>query len=183
MSADPTMKDLQPRFLSLAAKTAVCHTITYFCMGALAYHFLHYAELIAQPCSGMKPMTDPVVRAGVLFQPLRGVLFALVFYPLRERLFGRRHGWLLMGWILFAVGILGTFAASPGSMEGFIYTTVPVLQQFRGYLEIVTQALLLSALLCYWVNHPGKKWLTWLLSAVFFLVLALPVLAFIASPR
>jgi hypothetical protein len=163
----------QIRFLSLAAKTAVCHTITYFIMGALAYHFLHYAELIAQPCSGMRPMSDPLVRAGMLFQPLRGVLFTLVFYPLRDRLFGVRNGWLLVGWMLFALGILGTFAAPPGSMEGLIYTTVPLAYQFRGYLEIVTQVLLLSALLSYWVNHPGKKWLNWLLSAAFCLVIAL----------
>jgi hypothetical protein len=177
------MQDVQPRFLPLAAKTAVCHTITYFIMGLLAFHFLHYAELIARPCSGMRPMTDPLVRAGALFQPLRGVLFASVFYPLGERLFGRKHGWLLMGWILIAVGILGTFGAPAGSMEGFIYTTTPVAQQLRGYLEIVPQALLLSALLCYWVNNPGKKWLTWLLSIFFFLLMALMVLALFMPAR
>jgi hypothetical protein len=170
-------------FLSLAVKTAVCHTITYFIMGALAYHFLHYAELIAQPCSGMRPITDPLVRAGVLFQPLRGVLFALVFYPLRERLFGVRHGWLLVGWMLFALGILGTFAAPPGSMEGLIYTTVPLAYQFRGYLEIVTQVVLLSALLSYWVNHPGKKWLSWSLSVAFCLVIALSTMGLLMAQR
>ncbi|HXR37664.1 MAG TPA: hypothetical protein VN776_01145 [Terracidiphilus sp.] len=171
------MQEPQPRFLPLAAKTAVCHTITYFFMGILAFHFLHYAELIARPCSGMRPMTDPLVKAGLLLQPLRGVLFAAVFYPFRERLFGRRHSWLLMGWMLIALGILGTFAAPAGSMEGLIYTTTPVLWQMRGWLEIVPQALLLSALLCYWVNHPGKRWLTWLVSIVFFLLMAFFVFA------
>jgi hypothetical protein len=73
------MQDSQPRFLSLAAKTAVCHTLTHFVMGALAFRLLHYAELIAQPCSGMRPMSDPLVHAGMLFQPLRGMVFALVF--------------------------------------------------------------------------------------------------------
>ncbi|HMD77823.1 MAG TPA: hypothetical protein VKG86_10665 [Terracidiphilus sp.] len=174
---------IQPSFVSLAVKTAVCHTITYFIMGALAYHFLNYAELMARPCSGMRPITDPLVRAGVLFQPLRGVLFALVFYPLRERLFGVKNGWLLMGWMLFALGILGTFAAPPGSMEGLIYTTVPLADQFRGYLEIVTQALLLSALLCYWVNHTGKKWLNWSLSVVFCLGIALSTMALLMPQR
>lgn len=183
MPADPLTKELQPRFLPLAAKTAVCHTLTYFVMGALAYHFLHYAELIAQPCSNMRPLTDPLAMAGPLLQPLRGLLFASVFYPLRERLFGRRYGWLLIGWILIAVGILGTFAAPAGSMEGFIYTKTPAPMQLLGYLEIVPQALLLSALLCYWVNHPGKKWLSWLLSSLFFLIAALMVLGMVAHPR
>jgi hypothetical protein len=166
------MQDEQPRFLTLAAKTAVCHTITYMLMGVLAYHFFDYAKLIAQPCSGMRPMTDPIVKAGVLFQPLRGILFALVFYPLRSCIFGRRMGWLLMGWVLVAIGIFGTFAAAPGSMEGLIYSTAPVWIQTRGWLEIVTQALLLSALVCYWVNHPGKKWLSWVLGGLFAIVIA-----------
>jgi hypothetical protein len=177
------MQDTQPRFLPLAAKTAVCHTITYFFMGMLAFHFLHYADVIARPCSGMRQMSDPMLRAGVLFQPLRGVLFALVFYPLRGSLFGRKRGWLLMGWMLVALGILGTFAAPPGSMEGLIYTTVPVAMQLRGWLEIVPQALLLSALLCYWVNNPAKKWLGWVLGVAFSLLMAFFVFALFMPMR
>ena len=121
--------------------------------------------------------------AGPLFQPLHGVLFALVFYPLRGSLFGRRHGWLLMGWILIALGILGPYAAAPGSMEGLIYTTTPVLLRVRGWLEIMPQALLLSALLCYWVNNPGKKWLSWVLGVVFCLLMSLSALALLMPAR
>jgi hypothetical protein len=40
----------------------------------------------------------------------------------------------------------------------------------------VSQAVLLSALLCYWVNHPEKKWLNWLLGIAFFVMMSLPVL-------
>jgi hypothetical protein len=174
------MQEAQPRFLSLAAKTAVCHALTYFVMGAIVFNLFHYAELIASPCSGMRPLSDPLVKAGVLLQPLRGVLFATVFYPLRNCLFGRKHGWLLMSWILVGVGILGTFAAPAGSLEGFIYSTTPVWMQLRSYVEIVTQAVLLSALLFYWVNPPAKRWLTWLLSIVFFLLMAFFVFILVA---
>ena len=170
------MDSTQPRFLPLAAKTIVCHTITYFAMGALAAHYLHYAEAFAQPDSGMRQMTDPMVMAGPLFQPLRGVVFASVFYPLRTVLFGKKHGWLVMAWILIAIGILSTFGPASGSIEGMIYTPVPIRFQLRGWLEVVPQALLLSALLCYWVNHAEKKWLNWLLGVVFFVMMALPTL-------
>jgi hypothetical protein len=53
--------------------------------------------------------------------------------------------------------------------------------QVRGYLEVVTQAVLLSALLCYWVNHPEKKWLNWTLSALWVVAAVLPVLGLMAQ--
>jgi len=53
---------------------------------------------------------------------------------------------------------------------------VPIRFQLQGWLEVVPQALLLSALLCYWVNHSEKKWLNWLLGIVFFVMMAMPIL-------
>jgi len=161
----------------------VSHTLTYFIMGALAAYFLNYAAAMARPESGMRPTTSAWVMAGPLFQPLRGLVFALVFYPLRESLFGKKYGWLLMGWMLIALGILSTFGPASGSIEGMIYTPVPVVAQLRGWVEVVPQALLLSALLCYWVNHPGKKWLSWLLGSVFFIMMGLSILGLMTRRR
>jgi len=42
------MDNPQPRFVSLAAKTMVCHTITYVIMGVLAAYILNYAALMAR---------------------------------------------------------------------------------------------------------------------------------------
>jgi len=176
------MDNAQPTFPSLVAKTAVCHTLTYFLMGALAAYFLKYGEEFAKPGSGMRQITDPWVMAGPLFQPLRGLVFASVFYPLRNCLFGRRYGWLVMAWLLIAVGILSTFGPAPASIEGMIYTTVPPLSQLRGWLEVVPQAVLLSALLCYWVNRPAK-WLNWLLGTIFLIAMALPALGLLVRPH
>jgi hypothetical protein len=166
----------QIRFPGLAARTIVCHSLTYLLMGALAAHFLNYAAQMARPESGMRSFTSPWVMAGPLLQPIRGLIFALVFYPLRTCLFGRKYGWLLMFWMLVGLGMLSTFGPASGSVEGMIYTPVPILSQLRGWIEVVPQALLLSALLCYWVNHSDKRWLNWLLGIVFFVAMALPVL-------
>lgn len=174
------MQDSQPRFVPLALKTVICHTLTYFVMGALAFHFLHYAELFNKPGSGLRSTSSLWILFGPALQVLRGILFASVFYPFRETLFGRKNGWLLMAWILIGVGILGTFAGPPGSLEGFIYTTMPIHLQVRGYLEIVPQALLLSVLLFYWVRHPEKKWLNWVLGGAYVICIALPVVGLLA---
>ena len=150
-------------------------------MGILASTALHYREGFAKPevACYMRQLSDPVVMAGPLFQPLRGLVFALAFYPLRGVLFGRRRGWLVMWWVLVAIGILGTFGPAPASLEGMVYSTWPVLSQMRGWIEVVPQALLLSAILCYWVNH-SKKWLNWTLGTIFAVCMALPVLGLLA---
>ena len=177
------MQENEIRFWPLAARTAVCHTLTYFLMGVLAYNLLHYADFMATPANGLRPATDPLIMAGPLFQPLRGLLFAAIFWPLRKRLFGPRDGWLVMSWLLVGVGILGTFAAAPGSLEGFIYTTIPPAVQMRGWLEIVPQATLLSALLCFWTARREKRWLNWTLGVVFFVAMAMPVLGLLVGKR
>lgn len=167
-------------FVSLAAKTVVSHTLTYTVMGAFAYNFFNYAAWINKPGSGMHPTTDLIVYFGPALQVFRGVLFATVFYPFRDKLFGQRNGWLLMAWMLVGLGILGTFGAPAGSLEGFIFTTTPVVVQVRSYVEIVTQAVLLSALLCHWINRP-KRWLSWFLGIAYAICIGLPVLGLLAE--
>lgn len=166
------MNNNQPGFLALAAKTIVAHSVTYFFMGILASTFLNYAERFARPemACWMRQLDDPLIMAGPLFQPIRGLIFALAFFPLREILFGKKNGWLIMGGTLVALGILSTFGPPPGSIEGMIYTRIPILDQLTGWLEVVPQALLLSVILFYWVNHPEKKWLNWVMGVFFFLV-------------
>ncbi|WP_109485090.1 hypothetical protein [Occallatibacter savannae] len=177
------MEDSRVRFVPLATKTVVCHTITYFVCGLLAYKFLHYEAIISAPDSGLRQTTTLWVTLGAPLQVFRGILFASIFYLLRDRLFDKKDGWLVMAWMLIGIGILGTFAAPGGSLEGFIYTTTPALLQMRGWLEVVPQAVLLSALLCFWVRHPGKKWMNWGMSGAYVIAAGLPLLSLVAPKR
>ena len=173
----------QPSLIGLIPKTIVIHTLTYFLMGLIVSSFLDYQQKYALPFMAcwIRQFGDPILTAGVLFQPIRGIIFALALYPLREVLFGKKNGWLILGWLLVALGILSTFGPPPGSIEGMIYTVVPIPYQLGSYIEIVPQALLLSAGLCYWVNHPEKKWLNWVLGIAFVITLIFPVLGLLFS--
>jgi hypothetical protein len=121
--------------------------------------------------------------AGPLFQPIRGVLFALAFYPLRSILFGTRRGWLTLWWLLLALGVLSTFGPAFGSVEGLIYTTIPPREQLLGLWEVVLQSFLLSFILYYWVKEPQKRWLRWTMFGAFCIVLLLPVIGLLTTRR
>jgi len=171
------------RFSTLAVKTVVVHTVTYFVAGILAYTLMSYERTFSEPPLSyfMRPTSDPWIMAGPLFQPIRGLIFALAFFPLRGVFFARKTGWLILWWLLVALGILSTFGPSPGSIEGMIYTIIPPVDQILGLWETVLQSFLLAALLFHWVNHPEKRWLNRTLGAAFVVVMVLPLLGLLAS--
>jgi hypothetical protein len=179
------MKENQITLLSLTLKAIVSHTLTYFMVGFVASVVFNYAADFARPelQDYMRQIGDPVIALGPVLQPIRGILFALAFYPLREILFKRKNGWLVTWWLLVALGILSTFGPTPGSVEGAIYTTLPIRDQFLsgGMLEILTQSFLFSVLLYYWVNHPEKRWINWLLGIIFVLAVLLPLMGYLAA--
>lgn len=181
MTDERTERQLSLSVLTL--KTVVVHTITYFGAGVLAYTLGGYEESFSRPPLSylMRPTSDPLVMAGPLFQPVRGVIFALAFYPLRTVLFAGRRGWLTLWWLLLALGVLSTFGPSPGSVEGLIYTIIPPLGQILGLWEVLLQSLLFSVVLSYWVNHPGERWLNWTLGVAFSIVMILPVLGLLVG--
>ena len=179
------MKQDQITLFGLTLKAIVAHTLTYFLVGLVASTVFNYTADFARPelRTYMRQIGDPVIALGPALQSIRGVLFALAFYPLREILFKRRNGWLITWWLLVALGILSTFGPAPGSVEGAIYTTLPLVDQFfsGGMLEILTQSFLFSILLYYWVNHPEKRWMNWLLGIIFVLAVLLPLMGYFAA--
>ncbi len=177
------MNRTRPTLLGVTVKTLVTHTVTYFIVGLLASLLLDYARFFAESSLSliMRPTSDPWVMAGPLFQSVRGLLFGIVFYLLREPFFERKNGWLVMWLVLVVVGIIGVFGPAPGSVEGMIYTVFPLSVHLRSLPELLLQSLFLSLLLFYWINHPEKRWLNWVMGIAFALVMALPLLGLLAG--
>jgi len=157
--------------------------VTYFVAGVLAFTLFDYASGLAEPplAGLMRSPDDPMVMAGPLFQPVRGLLFGCVFYLLRDQYFARPYGWLTMWVVMVVFGTVSTFGPAPGSIEGLIYTTLPLRVQLgAGHIEVVGQALALSGLVFYWVRNP-KRWLTWGLAGAFVVVMVLPTLGLLLA--
>jgi hypothetical protein len=179
------MTSAQVRLLPVAAKTIVVHTVSYILMGALAASLLDYASAFARPdmACWMRQLSDPIIMAGPLFQPIRGLVFGLVIYSLREVVFARPHGSLLLWWVIMALGVVSTFGPAPGSLEGLVFTVIPVRAQLTGYAEVVPQAFLLAFGVVYWVEHPENRWFTRIMVVAFAAAIALPVLGLLAGTR
>jgi hypothetical protein len=168
---------------TITFKTTIVHTVTYFLVGLLAFTLLDYTSKYADPSVAnlMRQTSDPLVAGGPLFQVLRGVLFGLVFYALREIVIVRKNGWLVLWLVLVIVGIISPFGAAPSSIEGMVYTHLPMWFHIAGFPEVLIQAFLLAFLTHHWVNHPEKKWIGWVLVIAFILGILMSTLGLLAG--
>lgn len=168
----------QPSFRSILYRTMISHTVTYFATGVVAAILLGYATRMIRPDVApiIRKMTDPILIASTLFQPFRAALLAIVFFLLRDVLFGHRKGWRIMWCMLVVIGILTPFSASWGGIEGMIFFNLPLWDHIVGWPEVFSQTLLLSVILTYWVDHPKNQRLHVILLVGFILAMLLPMI-------
>jgi hypothetical protein len=145
-----------PRF---ALRVIVAHTLTYLAFGVVMANVLGYAELFQRAVvrDYMLAIGAHSVVAGPLMQPVRGLVFAIGLWPLRGLLVAGRRGWLVLWGLLVTIGIVSTPAASPGSIEGMLYTRLPMWYHLIGYPEIVLQTLAFSVWLVWWERQPAAS--------------------------
>jgi hypothetical protein len=172
------MNNPQPSFWSILYRTIISHTVTYLATGIVASIVLGYATRMVRPDVApiIRNISDPILMASPLFQPLRAALLAIVFYLLRDVLFSNRKGWLIMWCMLVVIGILTPFSASWGGIEGMIFFNLPLWDHIVGWPEVFSQTLLLSVLLTYWVGHPMSKRLHIILLVAFIMTMVLPII-------
>lgn len=173
----------QTSFTAITLKTAAVHTVTYFFVGVLSYLFLDYATKYADPAVAtfVRQTDHPLVAAGPFFQILRGLLFGFAFYALRESIFPHRRGWLTLWLALIVIGIFSPFGAAPSSIEGMIYTVLPLWFHLVNFPELFIQSGLLAFLAHYWVNQPEKRWLNWSFGIITTVVVLLSLLGALSA--
>ena len=134
------------------------HMITYFIIGLLAMSILNYQEVFASGNLGliMKPLDSPWVALGPGLQVVRGLIFAIALWPFKDIFLLKEKGWIKL-WLLFiGLSILSTFGPAIGSIDGMIYTTIPIPLQLTFLPELITQSFLLSYCLYHWYQRPKK---------------------------
>lgn len=140
-------------------RATLCHVSTYMLFGLLASTLLDYRSWWqTETLVYMRPISSPFVAAGPGLQIFRGVVFGLVLYPFREVFLGPKHGWLRLWALLVGLGIVSTYAAAPGSLEGLVYTNLALPYHLFGLPEVLLQSLAFSVALVAWSRKPSKAW-------------------------
>jgi hypothetical protein len=143
------------RPLSFLVKVTIAHAASYFVVGIVAATVFDYESLFAEPVISdyMRGFGSVALFVGPLVQVLRGLITALVLLPFRSVL-ATRHGWLWLWLLLVGIGILSTSAAAPSSLEGVVYTKLPLWYHFIGLPEMLVQTLIFSVLVWLVARYP-----------------------------
>lgn len=146
-------------FMLFSVKSIVVHTLTYFVTGLIMSNFFNYGQLFEQDIikDFMRPIDSPYVFVGPFLQPLRGLLFAIGLWPIRNLILEKKNGWLILWSIMVIFGILSTPAAAPCSIEGILYTKLPIWYHLIGLPEILLQTLIFSWVLVWWDKQEYLK--------------------------
>lgn len=147
------------RFQFLWRVTSV-QVISYFVFGLIFSTAFNYSNAYATSILSafMKPTSSPWVAAGPLFQVIRGIVFTIVLFPFRNVFLKNRHGWLLLWGLFIGLAIIGPVGPAPGSVEGMVYTKLPLIYHLYGLPEVLMQTLFFSLGIFYWYRKPGKTW-------------------------
>ena len=135
------------------------HCLTYFICGVIFSNLMRYRWWWQQPvvCDYFRPFGGTSNVLGPFLQIFRGILFAFVLLPFRDFFKERKNGWLLM-WLLFlGIGIIGPMSAAPSSIEGIVYSKLPLAFHFIGWPEIMSQTLFFCILVWRYLNKKEEK--------------------------
>ena len=135
-------------------KVTVAHFVSYLICGLIFANVFNYKELFEldnvkyfmRDAYGNSSLIGPFV------QILRGAIIGCILLILKDNVLKMKRGWLYL-WILFAgLGIICTPGAAPASIEGIVYSQLPLEFHLKTAPELIVQTLLFSL----WVTGDFK---------------------------
>lgn len=135
--------------LKFILKTTGVHILTYILCGIIFSTIFNYHSLFTMDGVDdfMKEVGGSSTLLGPLVQVIRGLLFGVVLLLFKDTFMGKKYGWLKLWAILSIIGIINTPGPAPFSIEGIVYTKLPLEFHLKGAPEILIQTLLFSYLL------------------------------------
>lgn len=135
-------------------KVTAAHFVSYLICGFLFSKLFHYealfrlgnAQYFMRDAYGISSLIGPFV------QVIRGIIIGCILLILKDNILKKKNGWLYL-WIIFAgLGVVCTPGAAPASIEGIIYSQLPLEFHLKTAPELFAQTLLFSL----WVTGDFK---------------------------
>lgn len=135
-------------------KVTVAHFVSYLICGLIFSKLFNY-EVLFKLDNVQYFMRDAYGNSsliGPFVQIIRGALIGFILLILKDNILKKKNSWLYL-WIIFAgLGIVCTPGAAPASIEGIVYSQLPLEFHLKTAPELLVQTLLFSL----WVTGDFK---------------------------
>lgn len=138
---------------------SIVHVIIYVLIALVFRNYLNYNEQFTSSVlyNNFRDADSIIMRFAPLFQLGRGIFLGLIIYPIYNSIINVKNGWLKLFVLLWGLSLIGSVAATPGSIEGFIYTSTPIIEHLLGLPEVTLQTLLFALVFVKWEERSLKK--------------------------
>lgn len=122
---------------------SLIHVVTYF---FIAYPFLMLQSALPEAHQLSLDLYEPFRALSLqsfFGQLLRGLAFALIFYPFYQRVFREKGGGVVLFLSLWGLALIASVEPQPGSIEGLIYTVTSFTSHALVIIAVGVQMLLL----------------------------------------
>lgn len=147
----------RPQLLPYLGRFILLLLLTYFAIG---FVFLAFQSALPETNRIALDFYEPFRPLGFLAtagQILRGLAFALVFYPFYNVLFDSRWGRTILFGAMWGVALFGSVEPQPGSIEGIIYTTISFTEHLYVLIAVAAQMILFVWLYFKWETHSRRR--------------------------
>ena len=148
MENDNSPKIFLRHFFIFYIKVAVIHTLTYIFFGIVFSNMFDYSNIYDNDIVSnfMRGFESPLTVIGPFLQPIKAIFIAIGLFPIRKIII-TRFGWFILWLIFVCIAIIGSPSSAPSSIEGLIYTQLPINFHLINLPELLLQTFSFSLIL------------------------------------
>lgn len=135
----------------------VVHVFIYMVTGAI---FLTVQDALPGPTQVALETFTPYQPLGIIVimgQVLRSVILALILYPFYDTIIRGRYGLPALFGALWGVAWLGSVGPMPGSIEGVIYTEIPLVAHLLVLAVVALETFVFAWLFVRWERRGNAE--------------------------
>lgn len=154
------MFKVSKKFIYFTIRFTLVYVITYIFVGVVFSNFENYAGLFIKinEIANYRPQSSLIVKMAPLLQIFKAVIFSFILYPFYEKIIKRDFAWLKLFFIIWGFTLFGSAAPIPGSIEGFIYTDLTLLEHLVKIPEASIQIFVFCWFFVKWENRTERDY-------------------------
>lgn len=151
------MKEPDRSLWGYVGRFTVAHVIIYTLMATVFLIVQNTLPTSTQVALETFTPYRPVGLFATSGEVIRSVILALVLYPFYETIVRAERGWLVLFAALWGVALVGSVQPMPGSIEGVIYTEIPVLGHIVVLVAGAIEVFAFSWLFLWWERRSNVE--------------------------